>query len=386
MWGSKKSVQKGFQMTATLRIENFLSCMPTKELRDISEKIVQGERLTYDEGCYLMKSPETSLVCELANYIRKKRVGDRVYFASTLFIHPTNLCELSCRMCSYYAKPGWKKAWFLTPEQIENKIRNHIQQKLTEIHIVGGLWRECNLDYYQELFTRIKSIDANLHIKALTPVEYDFLARLHGISVEEVFQRMISWGLGSLPGGGAEVLVESVRKKIAPEKISSDEYIHIHRIAHQLGLRSNITMLFGHVEQPQDLVTHLCKVRDLQDETGLVQTFVPLKYHVENNALGRKMQALSEDKTRHVYAVSRIMLDNIRNIKVLWNYIGPKNAQNILNCGANDFSSTALEEQIITMAGGVQVKMDRQTMVQLISEIGREPFEIHSGYDYTAEN
>lgn len=354
-------------------------------LKVIREKVFQRKRLREEDALYLLTTDDESSVQELADASRKMQCGDTVYYASTFFIHPTNLCELSCPLCSFYAKPGWKSAWFLTPQQIEEKIRNCYPQGLTEVHVVGGLWRECNLDYYQELFTRIKGIDPNLHIKALTPVEYDFLAKHHGITIEEVFQRMMSWGLGSLPGGGAEILVEKVRKQIAPQKITSQEYLNVHRIAHELGLRSNITMLFGHVEEFEDIITHLSSIRELQDETKGFQTFVPLKYHDENNALGKRKQRLKPKDTRRIYAVSRLFLDNIRNIKVLWNYVGVEEAQEILNWGANDFASTAFDEKIIVMAGGGKAKMTRETIEQVIRETGRIPKEIHSGYDYAQE-
>ncbi|MBJ7449797.1 MAG: CofH family radical SAM protein [Parachlamydiales bacterium] len=359
--------------------------MPTTELQIIADKVIAGQRLSFEDGCHLFATPHEDAVGELANFARKRLVGDTVYFATTLYIHPTNLCELSCPMCSFYAKPGMKKAWFMTPEQIETKVRSHIHQNLTEIHIVGGLWRECNLPYYQEMFTRIKAIDPKLHIKALTPVEYDFLARLHGLTIEEVFKLMISWGLGSLPGGGAEVLVERIRKQVAPQKISSDEYLNIHKIAHQVGLPSNITMLFGHVEDDEDLVTHLCKVRELQDETKGFQTFIPLKYHVENNALGKRKQRLKSKNDKKVFAVSRLMLDNVRNVKVLWNYLGIDVAKELLFFGANDLSSTNIEEQIIIAAGGIQVAMTKERLCQIILECGRTPKEIHSGHCYAED-
>jgi CofH subfamily radical SAM domain protein len=235
------------------------------------------------------------------------------------------------------------------------------------------------------MFTKIKNIDPNLHIKALTPVEYDFLAKHHDIPIEEVFKRMVSWGLGSLPGGGAEVLAEKIRKQVAPQKISSDEYLAIHKLAHQLGIPSNITMLFGHVEDPEDLITHLSRVRELQDETQGFQTFIPLKYHDENNALGKRKARLKEKKLKRVYAVSRLMLDNIRNIKVLWNYVGVSEAQELLNWGANDFASTSKEERIIAMAGGVKMQMTREIIGDLIRDAGRIPKEIHSGYDYSLD-
>lgn len=357
-----------------------------QSLSHIAEKVLNNVRLNADDALLLLNTEHLEAVRQLADYKRSIKLGDVVYYASTLYIHPTNLCELNCPLCSFYAKPGWKNAWFTTPEQIEERVRANLNKDLTEIHIVGGLWRDCDLGYYKDVFTRIKNIDSNLHIKALTPVEYDFLARIHGITVEEVFDRMMSWGLGSLPGGGAEILVEEIRKKIAPGKITSDQYLDIHRIAHKKGLRSNVTMLFGHIEEPVDIVTHLMKIRELQDETGGFQTFVPLKFHVENNALGKRKDRLKPKDIRRVYAVSRLMLDNIRNIKVLWNYVGLDEAQEILSWGANDIAATSLEEKIIVMAGGIKVEMSNSVLENIISGAARVPKKIHSGYNYCQDD
>lgn len=346
--------------------------MFTQEINTIANKVNVGERLSPDEGLYLLNTEHSDAVEQLADTVREKRVGNVVTFTSTLFVHPTNLCEHSCPMCSFYAKPGWEKAWFLTPEQIDDKVRQHHARGINEIHVVGGLWKDCNLDYYHDLFTRIKNIDPQLHIKALSAVEYHFLAKLHSIGVDEVLAKMMSWGLDSLPGGGAEILVEGIRKRIAPQKISSDEYLAVHKIAHQQGLPSNVTMLFGHVEEHEDIITHLCKVRELQDETGGFQTFVPLKYSDENNTLGTRKKIIKPKNLRRIYAVSRLMLDNITNIKVLWNYIGIEEAQQVLNCGGNDLGSTAVEEKVIEMAGGTNFKMTTEMMVTLIEEIRRE--------------
>lgn len=351
-------------------------------LDQIADKIEAGERLTPGEGRQLLETTEPDEIERirlLADNVRKREVGDVVYFASTLYIHPTNLCELNCPMCSFYAKPGWDKAWFLTPEQIEEKIRQNLDKGLTEIHVVGGLWRECNLEYYEEMFTRIKSIDPHLHIKALTPVEYDFLAKVHDIPIEEVFRRMISWGLGSLPGGGAEILVEEIRKKIAPGKITSDEYLAIHELAHNIGLQSNITMLFGHVESYEHIITHLTRVRELQDRTGGFRAFIPLKFGEENNALGKRKKQLKEKNVPLVYAVSRLMLDNIPHLKVLWNYVGVQEAVEILSWGGNDLSSTNTEEKIIAMAGGASISMNKEDMDELIRKAGRIPRLTHTG-------
>ncbi len=347
-----------------------------------TEKVEAGERLTHEEGLALLETTEPDEIEQiraLADRVRAQKVGDIVHFASTLYIHPTNLCELNCPMCSFYAKPGWDKAWFLTPEQIEQKVRDNLDKGLTEIHVVGGLWRDCNLDYYEETFTRIKALDPNLHIKALTPVEYDFLAKMHDIPIEEVFRRMVRWGLGSLPGGGAEILVEEIRKKVAPGKITSDEYMAIHELAHHLGLRSNITMLFGHIETNEHIISHLMQVRNLQDKTGGFRAFIPLKFGEENNALGKRKKQLKQKNIHLVYAVSRLMLDNVPHLKVLWNYIGIPEAVEMLRWGGNDLSSTNTEEKIITMAGGAQILMDKETMTALIQKAGREPRLTHTG-------
>lgn len=346
------------------------------------EKVLKGERLSPEEGLEMLLTKDEEdirAIKRVANQVRKQKVGEDVLFASSLYLHPTNLCELNCPLCSFYAKPGWAKAWFLTPSQIEQKVREHYHKGLTEVHVVGGLWRDCNLEYYEETFRLIKAIDPKLHIKALTPVEYDFLAKLHGISVREVFERMISYGLGSLPGGGAEILVEHIRKKIAPGKITSDEYLDIHKLAHEMGLHSNITMLFGHIEENADIITHLMRVRDLQDQTRGFKAFIPLKFGVENNALGKRKNQLKEKDVALVYAVSRLMLDNVPHLKVLWNYVGVEKALEMLDCGANDLSSTNLEEKIIAMAGSAPLKMDEATMRSLITRVGRAPKLIHSG-------
>lgn len=350
--------------------------MMTLSLDAIADKVTAGKRLTAEEGLFLLEQTQPDIIqsiCKLADQVRKERVGDVVTFANCYMFYPTNLCELNCQFCSFYAKPGWDKAWFCTPSQAEEKIRKLHDKGLTEVHIVGGLWRDCDLGYYEELFKRIKAIDENIHIKALTPVEYDFLAKLHEISIEEVFKRMLSFGLGSLPGGGAEMLVEEIRKKIAPGKISSDEFLAIHKLAHGLGIKSNISMLFNHIEENSDIITHLMKVRDLQDETGGFKTFIPLKFGEEENALGKRKARLKKKNIPLVYATARLMLDNIPNIKILWNYLGVEEGLELLKCGGNDFSSTNLEERVILMAVGTKAQMDAAQMMQLIRSIGRIP-------------
>jgi aminodeoxyfutalosine synthase len=370
---------KIFSSAVSSEPKSLIEAMHNYQLKAIAELIIDNQRLSFDQGLYLLDQAPLSCLQLLADYKRKQINGEAVLYATTLFVHPTNLCELSCPMCSFYAKPGWKSAWFSQPETIINQVRSHLSKGLNEIHIVGGLWREADLPYYQAIFQGIKALDPKLHIKALTPVEYDFLAQIHQIDVQEVLERMISWGLGSLPGGGAEILVEAVRKQVAPQKISSDRYLEIHQIAHHLGLLSNITMLYGHVEESQDIIVHLDKIRTLQDQTQGFRTFVPLKYHIENNALGKRIGRLKPKNAKRVYAVSRLMLDNMAHIKVLWNYLGIEEALDLLNYGADDLGSTALEEKIIKMAGGVDYSMSQEGIKNLILRVGRHPKRCHSG-------
>lgn len=364
--------------------DTLLAALP-KELQPAGERILRGERLTPPEGLAFLTSKEVQPIVNLANWVRKEQVGDEVIFASTYYIHPTNLCELSCPFCSFYAKPGMSKAWFVTPEEAVARIAKALPLGLNEIHVVGGLWRDCDLGYYEKLFTGIKELDPNLFIKALTPVEYDFLAQLHGLTVSEILERMMSWGLGSLPGGGAEVLDEEIRRKLAPQKLSTDEYLEVHRVAHQLGLPSNITMLYGSIEQPKHLIEHMRRCRDLQDETQGFRTFVPLRYHVENNALGKRTQRLLPPPNLHLlYATARLFLDNFPNIKVLWKYVGIEEATSLLDAGCNDLSSTYVDEKIIEMAGSLRDSMTRERMISLIEGQGRIPLEVHSGYQGAA--
>lgn len=360
--------------------ELWLESIENGFLKKIARKALANHRISGDEGLFMLEQADEAVTAELANRVRSQSVGNQVLYATTLFIHPTNLCELSCPMCSYYAKPGQSKAWFHSPEKILDQIKSHLPANINEVHIVGGLWKDANLNYYRAIFEGIKALSPNLHIKALTPVEFDYLATLHNISVKEVLIRMKSWGLGSIPGGGAEVLVEHVRRKIAPQKISSQRYLDIHFIAHRLGIPSNITMLFGHVEENKDLIVHLERVRQLQDQTGGVNAFVPLRYHLENNALGKRAGKIKPKNLKRIYAISRLMLDNVPNIKVLWNYVGLTQAQSALEFGANDLGSTALEEKIVIAAGGIHLRMDQIGMRRAIAQMGRFPEWAHSGF------
>lgn len=359
--------------------------MPTSSFAKIAEKVLNHERISGQEALELYRYPDEEPLRLLADASRQQIAGEMVYYASTVYIHPTNLCELSCPMCSYYAKPGWNSAWFHTPEQAFEKVLPYVRNGAQEIHVVGGLWKETDLPYYEKLFGYLKKEDPSLHIKAMTPVEYDFLAQLHHIDVEEVLKRMIGFGLGSLPGGGAEILNEQVRRAIAPQKIDSDRFLEIHAIAHKLQIPTNITMLYGHIEEDHHIIEHLEKVRLLQDKTRGFHTFIPLKYHTENNALGKRKKRLKPKDPFRIYALSRLMLDNVPNIKVLWNYIGSEDAKKALYWGVNDLGSTAFEERIIKMAGGTEIVMQTDQLEAIAAQARRPCKQITSGYDTTVD-
>lgn len=355
-----------------------------RELLSIAEKVVGRQRISPEEGLLVFHTPHLPYLQKLADFERKRRVGDKVLYASTLYIYPTNMCELSCPMCSFYAKPGQPKAWFLTPEEVEERVRQALPEGLSEVHIVAGLCRDCTADYYKEMFQRIRALDPAIPIKALTAVEHRFLANLSGVSLEDSLKHLISWGLSSIPGGGAEIFDDTLRRKIAPGKGSTNEFLDVHRTAHHLGLRSNITMLFDHIETPEQIIAHLDVVRRFQDETGGFDTFVPLKYQIEHNALAKIVASTARKDSRRVYAVSRLMLDNIPNIKVLWNYLGLQGAKELLRWGGNDLGSVTKGERVATMAGGPTLQMTESLIEQTITDLGRIPVKCRFGLNEEA--
>lgn len=349
-------------------------------VQDLFDRYLDGERLSSEQALrlLLLEDPQDlQALYHFADTIRAQKVGDTVYFSSTLYLYPTNFCHYSCSFCSFYAKPHQTdKGWFFTADQLLEKIYA-VDTKITEVHIVAGCSPQCPLDYYVDLFTKIKQHFPDIHIKALTGIEYDYLAKLHGVSIEHVLTTLKHAHLESIPGGGADLLVDSVRQKITPGRLSSQEFLAIHETAHRLGLRSNITMLAYHREHPEDLILHMQKVRDLQDRTSGFKNFILLKFADANNALGKRLLRIGRNHQIPVYsifAVARLFLDNIPNIKALWNYLGIDDALQALSCGANDLSSTHIGEQVFQMASsGKRIHMNIEGMSELIASKGRVP-------------
>lgn len=356
---------------------DFLLHKAPKELIEIAEKVMDGQRLSVEDGRTLLKTSHGKFVEELADFDRERRAGNKVIFSSTLHLYPTNFCQLACPLCSFYATPESSRAWIHSPEQLLEKIIPFIDE-IIEVHIVGGIWKACSLSYYEKLFRLLRGLSPTLHIKALTAEECFHLAKEAGVKIEDALCLLRDCGLGSLPGGGAEILVDKIRKTIAPRKLSSSSFLEIHRLAHSLGIPTNVTMLFGHIERDIDIVCHLDKVRNLQDIHQGICAFVPLKFFPENTQLSQI--PIHPRDPRRIIAVSRLMLDNVRNIKALWNYLGYSTALELLRCGANDLGSTSIEEKVSLAAGGKQEKMSESTIRKAILSVGRIPHKIHSGH------
>jgi len=351
-------------------------------LAGIDEKLQAGERLTFDDGVRLFEALDLLAVGWLANREREKRHGARTYFNYNLRLEPTNVCEASCLFCSFARlKPGMPEAYTMSLEQAWDKLRQREDQALTELHIVNGLNPDLPFSYYTELLRGYKRIRPGIHLKAFTAVEIAFFADLYRMTDEQVLSELKDAGLDSLPGGGAEIFAERVRKKICHDKADADRYLSIHRIAHGMGLRTNVTMLYGHIETMAERVDHMLRARALQDETGGFLAFIPLAFHPDNNQM-RKLPAPSAVETLRVHAVSRLMLDNIPHIKAFWIATGVELAQTSLWFGVDDLDGTVQEEKIYHMAGSATPEgMTTAALTRLVRAAGREPLERDTLYN-----
>jgi aminodeoxyfutalosine synthase len=355
-------------------------------LLDIADKLDAGVRLTLDDGVRLFDTPDGLAVGWLANREREKRHGGRTYYNHNIRLEATNVCVASCLFCSFARlKPGDAGAYTLSLEQAWDKLRRRATQPLTEIHVVNGLHPDLPFDYYTELLRGFKRIRPEIRLKCFTAVEIAFFADLYGMSDEQVLRELMAAGLDSLPGGGAEIFAERVRRKIAADKCGTDRYLDIHRRAHRLGVRSNVTMLYGHIETAEERVDHMLRARALQDETGGFQAFIPLAFHPDNNQM-RKLPAPSAADSLRVHAVSRLMLDNIPHVKAFWIATGVEVAQTALWFGVDDLDGTVQEERIYHMAGArTPQAMTPREIERLITAAGREPVERDTFYNVVAE-
>ncbi len=344
----------------------------------IARKVTQGVRITDEEGEFLFQHPDLSFLGLLANHIRQQRHGKTTYFNRNFHLEPTNVCIYTCSFCSYSQRIKKREdGWELSLEEMMDQVKKFDHKPVTEVHIVGGVLPQYNLEFYESLFRAIRSHRPGLHIKGLTPVEYHYIFKKAKVSYREGLERLISAGLDSIPGGGAEIFDEEIRKEIAGGKCSSDEWLELHQIAHELGLRSNATMLYGHVETYAHRIDHLRRLQELQDKTGGFQTFIPLKFRNQNNEMSH-LPEVSVIEDLKMYSVSRIYLDNFDHIKAYWPMIGRQTTQLSLSFGVNDIDGTIDDTtKIYSMAGAEDQNpaMSTEQLVHLVHQAGFEPVE-----------
>ena len=339
------------------------------------EKAISGEELTYDDGLELMSYDNLYMLGAAADLVRQKRSGNTVTFAASYYLNYTNVCAASCQMCAFYRKGNESDAYTLTPQDIEARVGKAKEMGATEVHIVGGFHPELPLEYYEEMFRTIKKSHPEMNIKALTAAEIFFLSKLTKNSVKEVLTRLKAAGLDTMPGGGAELFHPEIRNKIVRGKCSGQEWLDTIEQAHNLGIKSNATMLFGHIEKPEHIVDHLVKLREVQKRTKGFITLIPLKFSLENTELEKAGLVKSESPSTYdlrIIAVSRLMLaQQLDNISVYWVALGKKLAQVALTYGGNDLVGTAFSEEIYRAAGrGTNSSI--QELANMIKEIGRD--------------
>jgi aminodeoxyfutalosine synthase len=344
-------------------------------LRPILEKVEAGERLSYDDGVALYRTADILSLGYMANLVRERLHGSTTYFNVNRHINPTDVCVASCRLCAFGKRAKDPKAYTMSLDQVWHVAGEGWTEAVTEFHIVGGLHPELTLDWYCEMLRGLKERFPQVHLKAFTMVEIGYLAQRTKISAREVLERLRDAGMDSLPGGGAEIFCDRVRRVICDHKITGEEWLETARTAHRLGLHSNCTMLYGHIETDEDRVDHLMKLRALQDETQGFVTFIPLAFHPDNTPLQHIPKTTGFLDIKNI-AVSRLMLDNIPHIKAYWIMMTPRIAQIALRFGADDIDGTVVEEKIYHDAGATTSQsLRRGELLQLIRKAGREPVE-----------
>ena len=354
--------------------------------RRIAHKVADQQRITFDEGVFLFEHGDLSYLGLLANFVRERKNGDATYFNRNFHIEPTNLCIYDCKFCSYsrlIKQRSDTDAWAFTMEDMLDIVRKYDGQPVTEVHIVGGVLPQYDLPFYQEFFRKIKAHRPELHVKALTPVEYHYIFKKAKVSYEEGMRLIQEAGVDSMPGGGAEIFHPEIREQIAADKCDGEQWLRIHEIWHGLGMRSNATMLYGHIEQYWHRVDHLDRLRQLQDKTGGFQTFIPLKFRNQDNQMSHLAESTTVEDLRN-YAISRIYLDNFDHLKAYWPMIGRPVAQMSLSFGVDDLDGTIDDTtKIYSMAGSEEQhpSLSTQQLVEMIRRTGRRPVERDTLYN-----
>lgn len=371
-------------MDTVAAIDKIIAETGNKQLRQVGEKIRAGERLTPEDGLTLFEKGSLAWLGAMANWVREKRHGNKTYFNRNFHIEPTNVCVFSCKFCSYSRLYAHKEeGWELSLDQMMDIVRGYDGKPITEVHIVGGVHPKMNLSFFADLLRQIKQHRPDLHIKGFTAVELDYMFRKAKMSVEEGMRFLNEAGLDSLPGGGAEIFDPAIRQQICDDKVDAKGWLEIHRTAHKLGMHSNATMLYGHLESYVHRIDHMEQLRRLQDETGGFNTFIPLKFRNHDNEMSH-ITEVSVIEDMRVYAVARLYLDNFPHLKAYWPMLGRQNAQLSLSFGVNDIDGTIDDStKIYSMAGSEEQTpaMTTAELVSLIRQVKRQPVERDTLYN-----
>jgi len=351
-------------------------------LQKIAEKVIAEIPVSEDDALKMLQTNDVISLGRIANYIREKTNGNTAYYGVNMNLNYTNICELRCPLCAFSTDEGEDNAYCYTMEQVLQEVSEANKFGIDEVHIVGGLYPKLKLDYFEEMLRTIKSVRSDIFIVAFTAVEYDYFAKLNNISVKEVIQRLMDAGLGAIPGGGAEIFQGDKRSIIAPKKIQAKRWLEVMKIAHSMGLKTNATMLYNHIETDKDIVEHISYLRKLQDETAGFKTFVPLPFHEENTTIKSKRKAPTGYDDIRIFATSRIFLHNFPHIKALWMYLGEKMAQTLLNFGVDDIGATYNFEKVVHSAGATTADYGTEEhLKRLIIDAGREPIRAAANYE-----
>ena len=368
----------------TRNIQVIIDAEQDNELKKIGTKVINNERVLFDEGVYLFEKASLPYVGALANWKRESLHGDKTYFNKNFHIEPTNVCVFSCKFCSYSKLYAHKEeGWELTIDQMLNIVKSYDGKPVTEVHIVGGVHPKLTLEFFLELMRAIKAHRPELHIKAFTPVELDYMFRKAKVTVAEGMRLAHEAGLDSLPGGGAEIFHPEIRTKICADKATADEWLLIHKTAHELGMHSNATLLYGHIEAYKHRIDHMERLRQLQDETKGFNTFIPLKFRNDGNEMSHIEESTLANDLK-MYAISRIYMDNFPHVKAYWPMLGGDTAQLTLSYGVNDIDGTIDDTtKIYSMAGSEEQTpaMSTEDLVRLIKQARRQPIERGTLYD-----
>ncbi len=357
-----------------------------RTLRRIAEKVTHDEPVSEEDALVMLKTHDILDLGAIAHWLRTRRHGNKTFYGVNMNLNYTNICELRCPLCAFSCDEDDPRAYVLSLDDIEKRVGNAVDEGIDEVHIVGGLYPNLTITYYEDMIRCIKTIKPDLHVVALTAVEYDYIAKKNDLSLEDVFKRLMAAGVDALPGGGAEIFSPDVRGIIAPKKISGKRWLEVMRTAHHTGLKTNATMLYHHMEGPENIVDHLSQIRSLQNETGGFKTFVPLQFHGKNTQISQKYATTGYDDIR-IYAASRIFLHNIPHLKVLWMYVGEALAQVLLRFGVDDFGATYFHEKIVHSAGAQTSDYGSEPYLRrLIENAQMNPVRTTAGYSNKPSN